>query len=87
MTKKITIQNRNPKVSFYSYLQGYSVTVGHFSSASDYDVAVGMPKGNNYTGKVVIFTGALGNVANISGTQMGEYFGYSLATADVNGDG
>lgn len=46
-----------------------------------------MPKGNNYTGKVVIFTAALGNVANISGEQMGEYFGYSLATADVNGDG
>lgn len=61
--------------------------MGHFSSAADYDVAVGMPKGSNYTGKVVIFTATLGNVANITGQQMGEYFGYSLATADVNGDG
>lgn len=78
--------NKAPSQDDDSFL-GYSVTVGHFSSSADYDVAVGMPKGSNYTGKVVIFTAALGNVANITGQQMGEYFGYSLATADVNGDG
>ena len=46
-----------------------------------------MPKGNNHTGKVVIFTSSLQNIVNISGEQMGSYFGYSLTTADVNGDG
>lgn len=46
-----------------------------------------MPKGNNYTGKVVLYSAGLQNIANISGEQMGSYFGYSLATADVNGDG
>lgn len=46
-----------------------------------------MPKGNNHTGKVVIFNSLLQNIANISGEQMGSYFGYSLATADINGDG
>lgn len=46
-----------------------------------------MPKGNNHTGKVVIFNSLLQNTANISGEQMGSYFGYSLATADINGDG
>lgn len=66
---------------------GYSVTAGEFSGDKDFDVAVGMPKGNNYTGKVVVFTSTLQNVYNISGQQMGSYFGYSLATADVNGDG
>ena len=66
--------------------KGYSLTVGRFSSSNDYDVAVGMPKGNNYTGKVVVFTSTLQNVANISGEQMGSYFGYSMTTADVNGD-
>lgn len=61
--------------------------MGEFSGDNNDDVAVGMPKGNNYTGKVVIFTDNLHNIANISGKQMGEQFGYSLATVDVNGDG
>ena len=61
--------------------------MGQFSSSNEYDVAVGMPKGNNYTGKVVVFSSDLRNVFNISGEQMGSYFGYSLTTSDVNGDG
>ena len=27
------------------------------------------------------------NLNNLTGTQIGAYFGYSLATADLNGDG
>ncbi|KAJ6225858.1 hypothetical protein RDWZM_004403 [Blomia tropicalis] len=77
--------NKAPPYDDDSFL-GYSLTVGRFSSSNDYDVAVGMPKGNNYTGKVVVFTSTLQNVANISGEQMGSYFGYSMTTADVNGD-
>ncbi|KPM11081.1 integrin alpha-PS2-like protein, partial [Sarcoptes scabiei] len=65
---------------------GYSITVGQFSNDKEYDAAIGMPKGNNHTGKVVVFDASLQNTANISGEQMGSYFGYSLATADINGD-
>ncbi|XP_046919114.2 integrin alpha-PS2-like [Dermatophagoides farinae] len=83
-----SIQTKNKALSSEddSFL-GYSVTVGQFSGSRDYDAAVGMPKGNNHTGKVVIFNSLLQNTANISGEQMGSYFGYSLATADINGDG
>lgn len=63
------------------------MTVGEFSGDSEFDVAVGMPKGNNYTGRVAVYSASLRNVFNISGEQMGSYFGYSLATSDVNGDG
>ncbi len=31
---------------------GYSTTVGEFTGDNDFDVAVGMPKGSNLTGKV-----------------------------------
>ncbi|KAH9423941.1 hypothetical protein DERP_005526 [Dermatophagoides pteronyssinus] len=85
-----SIQSKNKALSSEddSFL-GYSITVGQFSGLNDrnYDAAVGMPKGNNHTGKVVIFNSLLQNIANISGEQMGSYFGYSLATADINGDG
>jgi hypothetical protein len=33
---------------------GYSTTVGEFTGDNDFDVAVGMPKGSNLTGKVQI---------------------------------
>ena len=46
-----------------------------------------MPKGANLTGKVVLYTEQLENLFNITGEQLGSYFGHSLATADVNGDG
>lgn len=57
------------------------------SGSDPFDVAVGMPKGGNLTGQVVIYTESLENLFNITGEQLGSYFGHSLATADVNGDG
>lgn len=46
-----------------------------------------MPRGANLSGKVILYTSTLRNVYNISGDQVGAYFGYSLTTSDVDGDG
>ena len=70
-----------------SYL-GYSTTTGEFNGDGDrLDVAVGMPRGANLTGKVVFYNANLTNLNNVTGDQIGAYFGYSLASCDVNGDG
>lgn len=36
---------------------------------------------------MVLYTWDLQNVKNISGAQIGAYFGYSLASGDIDGDG
>ncbi|XP_021948515.1 integrin alpha-PS2 isoform X2 [Folsomia candida] len=69
-----------------SYL-GYSVAHGEFSGDNESDVAVGMPRGANLTGKVVIYSSDLTNLHNITGEQIGAYFGYSLCVLDMDGDG
>jgi len=69
-----------------SYL-GYSVATGEFNGDSDTDIAVGMPRGANLTGKVVLYNSNLTNLNNLTGDQIGAYFGYSIATCDLNGDG
>lgn len=69
-----------------SYM-GYSVAVGDFTDEGEQGVAVGMPRGSNLLGKVVLFTWNLTNHQNISGTQLGSYFGYAIAVNDVDGDG
>ena len=47
-----------------SYL-GYSVATGEFTGDKDIDVAVGMPRGANLTGKVKIKTALASNSAPI----------------------
>lgn len=37
--------------------------------------------------QVVLYNWELQNVKNISGSQIGAYFGYSLASGDIDGDG
>ncbi|CAG7835819.1 unnamed protein product [Allacma fusca] len=69
-----------------SYL-GYSVASGEFSGDKDSDVVVGMPRGANLTGKVIIYSSDLTNLHNITGEQIGSYFGYAVAVVDVDGDG
>ncbi|XP_040079364.1 integrin alpha-PS2 [Ixodes scapularis] len=66
---------------------GYSTAVGEFSGDNDPDVAVGMPRGHELAGKVVLYDGRLKHLGNLTGEQMGSYFGYSVASADINGDG
>lgn len=67
---------------------GYALAIGRFSASEELDVAIGVPKGDNLTGKVVIMSSDMHHVIqNVSGEQVGSYFGHSLTTADVNGDG
>lgn len=39
------------------------------------------------TGKVCIFSWNMTSFKNITGEQIGAYFGYSLAVGDIDGDG
>jgi hypothetical protein len=69
---------------------GFSVALGNIISESDMDLVSSLPKSNNYKGSVRVFD--ISNVsteveAEMFGMQMGEYFGWSVATADLNGDG
>ncbi|XP_017771191.1 PREDICTED: integrin alpha-PS2-like, partial [Nicrophorus vespilloides] len=68
-----------------SYM-GYSIAVGDFTGDGEQGVAAGMPRGAGLLGKVVLFTWNLTNHQNITGTQLGSYFGYSIAVCDVDGD-
>ncbi|ALC48915.1 if [Drosophila busckii] len=69
-----------------SYL-GYSMVSGDFDGDRVEDVAIGMPRGANLLGKIVVNKWNMVNMFNITGRQIGEYFGYALATSDVDGDG
>ncbi|XP_070507183.1 integrin alpha-PS2 isoform X2 [Chironomus tepperi] len=69
-----------------SYL-GYSSATGDFMGEGLQGVAVGMPRGAGLLGKVLIFSWNLTNQVNITGEQIGAYFGYSICTVDVDGDG
>lgn len=68
-----------------SYL-GYSVAVGEFTGDKDTDVVVGVPRGNNLMGKVSLFNSTLASLQNITGEQLGAYFGYSVCVSDFNND-
>ena len=41
----------------------------------------------HYFFKVVLYNANLTNINNITGDQIGAYFGYSLAAGDLDGDG
>lgn len=68
-----------------SYL-GYSSATGDVAYGES-GVAVGMPRGAKLRGKVLVYTWNLTNIHNITGEQIGAYFGYSLCINDVDGDG
>ncbi|KAH9629247.1 hypothetical protein HF086_008329 [Spodoptera exigua] len=69
-----------------SYM-GYSIAVGDFAGQGIQSVAVGVPRGAGLKGLVVLYTWELQNIKNISGSQIGAYFGYSIASGDIDGDG
>ncbi|XP_055909602.1 integrin alpha-PS2 isoform X2 [Eupeodes corollae] len=69
-----------------SYL-GYSTVTGDFDGDGEEDVALGMPRGTNLKGKISVYKWNMVNMFNITGWQIGAYFGYSMCTSDVDGDG
>lgn len=68
-----------------SYL-GYSAATGDFNGDGSQGVAIGMPRGGELLGKVLLFSWNMTNQQNITGEQIGAYFGYSLCVVDVDGD-
>ncbi|GIY23455.1 integrin alpha-PS2 [Caerostris darwini] len=68
-----------------SYL-GYSIAIGEFTGDKNPDVVVGVPRGHKLSGKVSLFNSTLYSLHNISGEQLGSYFGYSVCVTDINGD-
>lgn len=67
---------------------GYSVTAGEFTEDNVEDFVAGIPKGKSLHGLVTILNGTdMATVKTFSGEQMGSYFGYSVATTDINNDG
>ncbi|XP_014233587.1 integrin alpha-PS2-like [Trichogramma pretiosum] len=69
-----------------SYL-GYSVAVGDFTGVlGESGVAVGMPRGANLRGEVMLYDSTLRYHQKVTGEQMGAYFGYALAVGDIDGD-
>lgn len=75
-------------VRFGSYL-GYSVGAGHFLSPTSVEVLGGAPQ-YNQKGKVFVFVvddSMLRPVSEVSGTELGSYFGSSVCAVDLNADG
>lgn len=65
-------------------LMGYSVASGDFNGDNIDDVAVGNPKGNQYTGMVLLYSDKLRSLLNLTGDQLGSYYGHSVAVTDLD---
>ncbi|XP_037799232.1 integrin alpha-PS2-like [Penaeus monodon] len=69
----------------------YSIGLGEFDGFPGQDVVVGVPRGPDaagvLTGQIALYTHNLVPLHNISGYQLGAYFGYCLGVVDFNNDG
>uniref|UniRef100_H3C718 Integrin, alpha 5 (fibronectin receptor, alpha polypeptide) n=1 Tax=Tetraodon nigroviridis TaxID=99883 RepID=H3C718_TETNG len=82
------IQTKQVQAAYDDSYQGYSVAVGDFNGDHVEDFVAGVPKGLKLYGLVSVLNGTdLKTLMNYTGEQMGSYFGYAVATADINGDG
>ncbi|KAF7653899.1 hypothetical protein LDENG_00077270 [Lucifuga dentata] len=82
------IQTKQIQVQHDDSYQGYSVAVGEFSGDQEEDFVAGIPKALMLYGSVSVLNGTdLKTVINYTGEQMGSYFGYAVATTDINSDG
>ncbi|XP_037347075.2 integrin alpha-5-like [Pungitius pungitius] len=82
------IQTRQAQGSYDDSYLGYSVAGGEFSGDDDEDFVTGVPKGLMLYGVVSILNGRdLEPLLNLTGEQMGSYFGYAVAATDINSDG
>ncbi|KAL1494758.1 hypothetical protein ABEB36_010304 [Hypothenemus hampei] len=85
-TRPAVFQTREGKQQDDDSYLGYSTIVGDFLGNGEQGIAVGMPRGAELRGKVLLFTWNLTNYKNISSSQLGSYFGYSLTSGDIDGD-
>ncbi|XP_018523099.1 LOW QUALITY PROTEIN: integrin alpha-5-like [Lates calcarifer] len=82
------IQTQQVQESYDDSYLGYSVAGGEFSGDDEEDFITGVPKGLMLYGLVSILNGRnLKSLLNLTGEQMGSYFGYAVAATDVNNDG
>ncbi|KAG9353499.1 hypothetical protein JZ751_018151, partial [Albula glossodonta] len=82
------LETRQVQGSYDDSYLGYSVAVGEFSGDGTEDFVTGVPKGLLLFGLVSILNGAdMKSMLNFTGEQMGSYFGYAVATNDINNDG
>ncbi|XP_037639371.1 integrin alpha-5-like [Sebastes umbrosus] len=82
------IQTRQVQGSYDDSYLGYSVAGGEFSGDDEEDFITGVPKGLMLYGVVSILNGRdLTSLLNLTGEQMGSYFGYAVAATDINNDG
>ncbi|XP_070758138.1 integrin alpha-5-like [Enoplosus armatus] len=82
------IQTRQVQGSYDDSYLGYSVAGGEFSGDGEEDFITGVPKGLMLYGVVSILDGRdLKSLLNLTGEQMGSYFGYAVAATDINSDG
>ncbi|XP_036802915.1 integrin alpha-5 [Oncorhynchus mykiss] len=82
------IQTRQAQLKYDDSYRGYSVAVGEFSGDEVEDFVAGVPKGVMLYGLVSVLNGTdLKSMLDYTGEQMGSYFGYAVATADINNDG
>uniref|UniRef100_H3C601 Integrin subunit alpha 5 n=1 Tax=Tetraodon nigroviridis TaxID=99883 RepID=H3C601_TETNG len=83
------VQTRQVQGSYDDSYLGYSVAAGEFSGDDEEaDFVTGVPKGLMLYGLVSVLSGRdLKSLINLTGEQMGSYFGYAVATTDINSDG
>ncbi|KAM4731572.1 integrin alpha-4 isoform 2-T2 [Anableps anableps] len=84
----VYLDDETVPVSFGSYL-GYAVGAGHFQSPSSIEVVGGAPQ-YNQKGKAFIFSidnTVLKVVSEVTGNELGSYFGSSVCVVDLNADG
>ncbi|XP_063965024.1 integrin alpha-V-like [Lytechinus pictus] len=78
--------NEGPTFFDDSY-RGYAVAFGDFKGDPRPEYAVGIPRARGAFGMVSIFDSSMNAYLNITGSQVGAYFGHTLVVSDFNADG
>ena len=69
---------------------GYSTVLCDVNGDGNEDLITAAPRAEGYKGKLIVYnrnSEVLNKQMSINGNQIGEYFGYAMDCADVNGDG
>eukprot|EP00731_Ephydatia_muelleri_P004044 Em0002g220a len=79
----------SPTRTYYNGYQGYAVASGHILQKTTEDFLVSVPRFNNMGVVNLVMNSATGTVVSqpLQGTQLSEYYGFSIITADLTGDG